>query len=330
MCMCMYTSTPHAGSVTDAIVAIRRLPMILGHEGAGVVAAVGLGVRSVRVGDAVYGVALKRPMGQFWTEQSGWCADYAVATEDLLLAKPAHLSFEEAASLLGSTLTAMQITRAAMALNPAAFPHQSLEGKRALVTAGLGAATSIACQVLKNVYGASEVITTVSTAKVRLVGELMPGVVDRVVDYQTQDVVGEVGRGQVDFLYNSRPGLGHYLPLMEPRQGVIAAILAIPPSRELRAAMGSEFVPLWFCCMLDLAQAWYWWKLWGTGVRLAFVSGNPGLREDFERAGEVIATRQVRAVTTVVALEDLETVKQRCEEVRTLKGAVGKLVIKLV
>ncbi|KAL2288047.1 hypothetical protein FJTKL_04773 [Diaporthe vaccinii] len=131
-----------------------RFPMILAHEGAGVVAAVGAEVRSFRVGDAVYGIALKRPMGRFWTEQSGWCADYAVASEDLLLPKPAHLSFEEAASLLGSTLTAIQITRAAIALNPAAFPRQSLEGKTALVTAGLGAATSIACQLLKNVYGA--------------------------------------------------------------------------------------------------------------------------------------------------------------------------------
>lgn len=120
--------------------------MVLGHEGAGVVAAVGSEVRSVRTGDAVYGVGLKRPMGWFWTRQSGWCAEYAVTTEDLLLPKPVHLSFEDAASLLGSTLTAMQITGAAMALNPAAFPLQSLEGKTALVTAGLGAATSVACR----------------------------------------------------------------------------------------------------------------------------------------------------------------------------------------
>ncbi|KKY29277.1 putative alcohol dehydrogenase [Diaporthe ampelina] len=133
------------------------------------------------------------PWGGFGPSRTGGCADYAVATEDLLLPKPAHLSFEEAASLLGGTLTAM-------ALNPAAFPHQSLEGKTALVTAGLEAATSIACQVLKNVYGASEVIAT-----------------------------------------------GH-----------------------------------------------------------------------------------VRAVTTVVPLDSLETIKKRCEEVLTLKGGVGKLVIKLV
>lgn len=184
--------------------------------------------------------------------------------------------------------------------------------------------------MLKNVYGAGRLITTVSTAKVGLVGELMPGVVDRVVDYQTQDVVDEVGKGKVDFLYNSRPRLAGYLPLVRPRKGVIAAILAIPPSKELRASMGREFVPLWLCWMLDLAQLWYWWKLWGTGVRLTFLSGNPGVREDLEKAGEAIAKGQVRAVTTVVPLNDLDVVRKRCEEVRTLMGGVGKLVIKIV
>lgn len=198
------------------------------------------------------------------------------------------------------------------------------------MTAGLGAATSVACQVLKNVYGAGEVSTTVSTAKVGLVSELMPGVVDRVVDYQRQDVVDEVGEGRVDFLYNSRPSLAGYLPLMRPRKGVIAAVLAIQQSQELRASMGREFVPLWVCWMLDLAQLWYWWRLWGTGMRLTFLSGNPGVREDLESAGEAIATGKVRAVTTVVPLDDLDTVKKRCEEVRTLNGGVGKLVIKLV
>ncbi|KAL2288048.1 hypothetical protein FJTKL_04774 [Diaporthe vaccinii] len=120
----------------------------------------------------------------------------------------------------------------------------------------------------------------------------MPGVVDRVVDYQRQHVVDEVGKGRVDFLYNSRPDLAGYLPLMKLRQGLIAAILAVPPSQELRASMGREFVPLWICWILGLAQVWYWWKLWRTGVRLMFLSGNPGVREDVERAGEVITTQR--------------------------------------
>lgn len=290
----------------------------------------GSGVRSFKPGDAVYGVGIKQPMGQYLTKQCGWCADYAITTEDLLLPKPPQLSFEEAASVLGSTITALQLIPSAMALNPSAFPDGSLEGKTVLVTAGLGAATSIAVQVAKNVFGAKEVITTVSTAKVPLLEGLIPGVVDKVVDYQTQDVAKEIGKAKVDFLYNSRPDLTSYFPLMEPKNGVIAAILAIPTSKTLKGAMGPGIVPFWVGWLLDLAQLWYWWGLKGTNVKIGFRSGNPGVREDMERAGEIIATGKVKAVMRAVALDELETVKQRCEEVLTLKGGVGKLVIKLV
>ncbi|ROV91492.1 hypothetical protein VMCG_09442 [Cytospora schulzeri] len=305
-------------------------PKILSHEGAGIVASVGSGVKSFRPGDAVYGVGIKHPMGQYWTEQDGWCADYVITTQDLLLPKPPQLSFEEAASLLGSTLTATQIITKAMTLNPAAFPSGSLEGKRVLVTAGLGAATSIAVQVVKTVFGASEVVTTVSTAKIPLLERLLPGVVDKVVDYQTQDMVKEIGKGRIDFLYNSRPDVTSYFSLMEPTNGVIAAIVAVPPSKTIKEAMGPGIVPFWVGWLLDLAQLWYKWRLRGTNVKMIFKSGNPGVREDLERAGEIIATGKVKAVMNVVPLDDLETVKRRCEEVLTLKGGVGKLVIKLV
>lgn len=304
--------------------------MILSHEGAGIVASVGSDVKTLKPGDAVYGVGIKHPMGPIWKNHRGWCADYAITTEDLLLPKPPHLTFEEAASLLGSTVTALQSIAKATALNPAAFPDGSLEGKRVLVTAGLGATTSIAVQVAKNVLGAKEVITTVSTAKVPLLERLIPGVVDKAVDYQTQDVLEEIGKGRIDFLYNSRPDVTSYFPLMEPNNGVVAAILAVPTSRTIKESMGPGIVPIWVGWLLDLAQLWYRWKLRGTNVRMLFNQGNPGVREDLEKAGEMIATGKVKAVTNVVPLDDLETVRRRCAEVLALKGSVGRLVIKLV
>ncbi|KUI55836.1 hypothetical protein VP1G_03171 [Cytospora mali] len=305
-------------------------PMILSHEGAGIVVRVGNSVKSLKPGDAVYGIGIKHPMGPYWTKQRGWCADYAITTEDLLLPKPPEMSFEDAASILGSTTSALQIITKTMALNPAAFPSGSLEGKTVLVTAGLGAATSVAVQVVKNVFGAGEIITTVSTAKVPLLERLLPGVVDRTVDYQTQDTIKEIGKGEVDFLFNSRPDVTSYFPLVEPNNGVIAALVAIPTSKALKDAMGPRVVPFWVAWLLDLAQLWYKWKLRGTNVKMMFMSGNPGVREDLERAGEIIATGKVKAVTNVVPLDDLETVKRRCQEALTLKGGVGKLVIKLV
>ncbi|KUI70179.1 hypothetical protein VM1G_05686 [Cytospora mali] len=333
----MFMSIPYVPTLSQSrhihsplAIFITRFPMILSHEGAGIVVRVGNGVKSLKPGDAVYGIWLKHPMREYWTKQRGWCADYAIATEDLLLQKPPEMSFEDAASILGSTTTALQIITKTMALNPAAFPSRSLEGKTVLVTAGLGAATSIALQVVKNVFGAGEVITTVSTAKVPLLERLLPGVVDRAVDYQTQDMIKEIGKGKVDFLCNSRPDVTSYFPLVEPNNGVIAALVAIPTSKALKDAMGPEVVPFWVGWLLDLAQLWYKWKLRGTNVRMTFISGNPGVREDLERAGEIIATGKVKAVTNVVPFDDLETVKRRCQEVLTLKGGVGKLVIKLV
>lgn len=308
-------------------------PIILGRSGSGTVAAVGSGVTSLRAGDAVYGVGLKRPMARYFSDGSrGWAAEYAVTTADLLLPKPAHVSFEAAAMLLANTVTAIQITRAAVALGPVAFSlGGSLEGKTVLVTAGLGASTSVAAQYAKNVMGAREVITTVSSAKVPLVDRYLgPGTVDRVIDYQTQDVVQAVGRGKVDLLYCSRPDVWSYLPVMKREGGVIAAIVAVPSSEVLSQALGEEVLPFWLRWGLDLFQWWYRWKLWGTGVQMKLVSGNLGVREDLEVAGEIIATGKVKGVYTAVPLEDLDAIKKGCEEARTLKGRIGKLVVKMV
>lgn len=309
----------------------RSFPMILGRAGSGVVAAVGSGVQSLRVGDAVYGMGLKRPMAKYVADgAAGWCAEYAVTTADVLLAKPPQLSFEEAAAGLGNLVTAIQLTRACMALNPAAFPERTLAGKTVLVTAGLGASTSIAAQYAKNVMGAREVITTVSTAKVPLLDTILPGIFDQVVDYQTQDLVQQVGTGRVDLLYNARIDVMSYLPVMKQDSGVIAPILGIPTPGLFEQMMGVEAVPFWVKWMLALAQWYYRWKLAGTGIKMQFVSGDIGVREDLETAGEMLATGKVRTVQTVVAFGDLEAIRTGCDQARTLKGKVGQLVVKIV
>lgn len=305
--------------------------MILGRAGSGVVAAVGSEVQSFRVGDAVYGMGLKRPMAKYYANGAGgWCAEYAVTTADLLLIKPPQMSFEEAAAGLSNLVTAIQFTRACMELNPGAFPGRTLEGKTVLVTAGLGASTSIAAQYAKEVMGAEEVITTVSTAKVPLLDKLLPGVFDQVVDYETQDLVREVGRGRVDILYSSRFDVRSYLPVMKQRSGVIAPILGLPTPELFEQMMGVGVVPFWLKWFLMLAQWYYWWTLSGTDIKMQFVSGDMGIREDVEKAGELLATGKVKAIQTVVSFDDLEAIKTGCDQARTLKGKVGQLVVKIV
>lgn len=259
----------------------------------------------------------------------GWCAEYAVITEDLLLLKPHHLAFEEVASPLPQTVTALQITRAAIALNPEAFPNDSLVGKTVFIPAGLGASTNMAAQVAKNVYGATKVITTVSTAKIALLDKYMPGVVDQAVDYQTQDVLNEVRKGSVDLMYNAQPNVSSYLPLMNPENGVIGALLAAPPSKVMAKALGEDVLPFWLRWALDLAQLWYRWMFWGTNIKMVFVSGNPGAREDTERAGELIAAGKVKAVYTAVNIDDLDAIVKSCEDALNRQGKTGSLIVKI-
>ncbi|KAF3762077.1 hypothetical protein M406DRAFT_76229 [Cryphonectria parasitica EP155] len=334
----------HAVGITvgDALVAAgtarmvfpSTFPIILGRQGSGVVVAVGSGVKSLRIGDAVYGVGLKHPLRKVYGNGSGgWCAEYALTTEDLLLPKPPQVSFEDAAAVLPNLVTAIQNLRASLNMNPKAFPGGSLEGKTVLVEAGLGASTAIGAQYIKNVLGAKEVIATVSTAKVPLVHEYMPGVVDRVLDYQTQDIVAEIGRGRVDVLYSAQRHVMSLLPVMNPEHGIMSAI-GLPSSSELKKILAGDGERLaWWMRLLvgmvGLLDLWYRWKLRGTNVQLKFVSGALGMREDVEKAGEIIATGKVRAVKTLVSFDDLEAIRKGCDQARTLKGKTGSLVVKI-
>lgn len=326
----LFTGDAQAAAGSFRIITKTSFPMILGRMGSGVVAAVGSGVHSLRLGDAVFGMGLKRPMAKYYANgAAGWCAEYTVTTADLLLIKPPQLSFEEAASGLSNLVTAIQLTRACMNLKPEAFPDRTLEGKTVLVTAGLGASTSLAAQYAKNVMGAEKVITTVSTAKVPLLDRFLPNVFDQVIDYQTQNLISEVGKGKVDFLYNSRIDVMSYLPVMK-QDGVIAPILGFPTPTLLKQMMGDGVVPFWVNWLLMLAELYYRWKLYGTNIKMQFVSGDVGIREDLEKAGEILATGKVKTIQTVVSFEDIEAIKAGCEQARTLRGKIGQLVVKIV
>ncbi len=134
---------------------------VLGSELAGIVESVGSQVRRFRPGDAVFGSA-----------RSGAFAEYAVAREDALAAKPPSLTFEEAAAVPESGATALQALRHA---------HVSA-GARILVIGASGGVGTYAVQIAK-ALGAS--VTGVSSAeKVDLVRGLGA---DNAIDYGTGD-----------------------------------------------------------------------------------------------------------------------------------------------
>ena len=141
---------------------------VAGLDVAGTVAAVGSAVTRFAVGDEVFGIS----RGSF--------AEYAVALEDKLAAKPANLTFEQAAVVPVSGLTALQALRDAGRVEA---------GQRVLVIGASGGVGSYAVQVAKS-FGA-QVTGVSSTAKTDLVRSLG---VDHVIDYTKQDFADGTNR----------------------------------------------------------------------------------------------------------------------------------------
>lgn len=295
-------------------------------EGSGVVVAVGPQVKHLRVGDEVYGAYIDKPM--FRLPPPGFMSEYALAEERFLLRKPAHLSFEQAAAVTAVTVTSYQTWRRALQLMGAG---DSLAGKTVYVPAGLSSTGAMAAQTARHVLGAARIITTVSTAKVPLVEELLPGVYDQVIDYTRTRPRDEVAPGSVDVMYNTQwDSMDEGIPLLNPRTGVLISIASVPSRETAREIIGADRFRWWIGAVLDLAQWLYRWKLWGTSIKYEMVSGSLQVREDLERAGELVALGRVKPVMRVVEFGDLEAVRRGCEEVVAGKGGVGKLVVKIV
>jgi len=132
-----------------------------GIDVAGTVIAIGSAVTRFSAGDEVFGVG------------RGTFAEYAVAREDKLARKPANVSFEQAAAVPVSALTALQ------ALTD--IGHVKA-GQKVLITGASGGVGSYAVQLASG-FGA-EVTAVCSTAKVDLVKSLGAA---HVIDYTRDD-----------------------------------------------------------------------------------------------------------------------------------------------
>jgi NADPH:quinone reductase-like Zn-dependent oxidoreductase len=142
-----------------------RLPLILGHDVAGVVVRVGSRVRRFKPGDEVYARPADGRIGAF--------AEFIALKEDDVAIKPKALTREEAASIPLVGLTAWQ----------ALIERANLKrGQKVLIHAGSGGVGTFAIQLAKHV-GAT-VATTTSTANVDLVRSLGA---DIAIDYKKED-----------------------------------------------------------------------------------------------------------------------------------------------
>jgi NADPH:quinone reductase-like Zn-dependent oxidoreductase len=132
-----------------------------GTDVAGTVEAVGKDVQRLRLGDEVFGFC------------TGAFAEYAHASEDNFVLKPAHLTFEQAAAVGVSATTALQLLRDDGKVQP---------GQKVLINGASGGVGTFAVQIAK-AFGA-EVTGVTSTKNVELVRSIGA---DHVIDYTQED-----------------------------------------------------------------------------------------------------------------------------------------------
>ncbi|MGO9874586.1 MAG: NAD(P)-dependent alcohol dehydrogenase, partial [Acidimicrobiia bacterium] len=132
-----------------------------GRSVAGTVYAVGNNVTTLRAGDEVFGIG------------HGTFAEYACARADKLAPKPHNLTFEQAAAVPISALTALQAVRNRGHVQP---------GQKVLIIGASGGVGTFAVQIAKT-FGA-EVIAVCSTTKVDMVRSIGA---DHVIDYTRAD-----------------------------------------------------------------------------------------------------------------------------------------------
>lgn len=202
---------------------------VLGRDVAGTVVAVGSSVTRFAVGDEVYGIA------------PGSFAEYAVAREDKLAAKPAGLPFDRAAVVPVSGLTALQAT----------YDVGEVEaGRRVLVIGASGGVGTYAVQLA--VAAGAEVTGVASAAKLDLVRSLGAA---HVLDYTRDDFADGEHRYDVILDIGGNSSLSRLRRALTPRGTVVFvggenAGRVTGMGRQLRAALLSPFLRQRLCLFM--------------------------------------------------------------------------------
>jgi len=198
-----------------------RMPLVLGHDVAGVVSRVGSRVQQFKAGDEVYSRAPDHRIGTL--------AQFIAVNESAVARKPASLSMEEAASipLVGLTVWQALVEKANLK-----------NGQKVFIQAGSGGVGTFAIQLAKHL--GAIVATTTSTANVDWVRRLGA---DIVIDYRKQDF--ESILHGYDVVLNSQDGktLEKSLRILKPGGQLIS--ISGPPDPAFAADIGARgFVKL--------------------------------------------------------------------------------------
>ncbi|EPD42816.1 hypothetical protein HMPREF9701_01528 [Delftia acidovorans CCUG 274B] len=275
-----------------------RLPLILGHDVAGVVVKAGPRVRQFKPGDEVYARTDDFRIGTF--------AEFVPVRESSLAPKPKGLTMEEAASIPLVGLTAWQVLVETAWL---------ARGQKVFIQAGSGGVGTFAIQLARHL-GAT-VATTTSAANFDLVRGLGA---DVVIDYRTQDF--EDVLHDYDVVLNSQDGktLGKSLRVLKGGAKLIS--ISGPPDPAFgRNIAAPAFVRL----VMRLLSSGIRRRARGRGIDYSFVfmKADGGQLREITRLIEAGAIRPV--VDKVFAFESTNEALAYAEA----GHAKGKVVIKI-
>ncbi|SEQ38574.1 NADPH:quinone reductase [Virgibacillus subterraneus] len=196
-------------------------PIILGWDAAGVVSEVGHSVSNFSVGDRVFA----RPA----TTKNGTYAEYTAVDKDLLAKIPEDISFEEAAAVPLTGLTAWQCLVDICEIKP---------DDKVLIHAGSGGVGSFAIQIAKS-FGAY-VASTASGKNEGFVKELG---VDQFINYQLENFEEELG--DYDIVLDAMGGGIQEKSYDVLKEGGKLVSIAEPPDEKLAESKGVKAIFHW-------------------------------------------------------------------------------------
>lgn len=250
---------------------LRKPPSpIRGTDVAGVVAAIGRDVNHVAPGDEVF--------GSWWTGKlrtQGTFAEFSVGPADQLVAKPASLSFEEAAAAGMSGLTALCAIRDVGEVG---------RGTRVLINGASGGVGTFAVQMARSL--GAEVTGVSSTRNLELLRSLGA---DHVIDYTVEDYTQ--GDERYDVILDN--AMNH--PPSATARALSKDGILLPNSAGTSGGFLGGLPRMGRAAVMGLGR---------TDVR--FVGDwVPPKREDLETLASMLATGDITAVVdTVYALEE--------------------------
>jgi alcohol dehydrogenase len=130
------------------------LPIIIGLDMAGEIAAVGAGVGKWQAGDRVLVNPINKKSGLMGEMLDGGMAEYCLVAADQLIAMPAAVSFEEAAALPVAYGTAHRML----------ITHETVKAGEKVLVLGASGGVGTGCVILAKLLGA-EVIACASSAE---------------------------------------------------------------------------------------------------------------------------------------------------------------------